>query len=133
VTKPDLIELSTDWHAALAVADRYTGVGNGADPVIARGRDVFAAFLLIANNEGRGYRWVGEMLGGDGYPDVSALIDATPEPSAEVMHAFRMLRTVLSAKDIERYSSFATANELFAKALQPRSVLDPSFDDESAE
>ena len=45
MSKPDLIELSTDWDTALRVADRYTGLGGegaldwSGESAVSEGRD----------------------------------------------------------------------------------------------
>ena len=83
MSKPDLIELSTDWDTALRVADRYTGLGGErADDqnFLEQGARLLAAILVIANQEGKSYRWVGDLLEDSDHADMKAIIE---EPSAD--------------------------------------------------
>jgi hypothetical protein len=81
VAKPDLIELSTDWDSALLVAGRYTGLGDSY--LIHESKEVLAALLLIANKQGRDYRWVGDAL--LDYRFVLEPIQRAPRDGAQVL------------------------------------------------
>ena len=130
MTKPDLIELSTDWDTALRVADRYTGLGGerGDDEkFLEQGARLLAGVLVIANREGKGYRWVGDVLEDSDYADIKAIIE---EPSADLAVAVQHLREIVSTEVPTRSRIFFIAYSLFSKALQPRSVLDPDIDED---
>ena len=130
MSKPDLIELSTDWDTALRVADRYTGLGGEADDdkyFLEQGARLLAGVLVIANQEGKGYRWVGDILEDTDYADIKAVID---EPTPDVEVAVEHLREIVSTEMVTRSQIFSTAYSLFAKAMQPRSVLDPDIDED---
>jgi hypothetical protein len=130
VGKPDLIELSTDWDTAPRVADRYTGLGgeSGEDKdFLEQEAQLLAGVLVIANQEGRGYRWVADVLEDPDYLDIKAIIE---EPSAVVEVAVQHLRKLVSADVRTRTRIFSIAYSLFSKALQPRSVLDPDIDED---
>jgi hypothetical protein len=129
VSKPDLIELSTDWDTALRVADRYTGLGGerGDDEkFLEQGARLLAGVLVIANQEGKGYRWLGDVLEHPDYLD----IDVVEESTAELEVAGQHLRELVSTDVPARSRIFSTAYSLFSKALQPRSVLDPDIDED---
>jgi hypothetical protein len=128
VTKPDLIELSTDWDTALLVADRYTGTGGGPNSdafFIEQGKRVLAAMLLIANKEGYGYGWIDEVLGERDLHRIKDEIERNRESSASYGLPVRMLSNALWSTDRERSGILSTAYLMFSKALQPRSALDP--------
>ena len=130
MSKLDLIELSSDWDTALRVADRYTGLrgGSGEDGNnLEQGARLLAGVLVIANQEGKGYRWIGDVLQDPDYLDMKAVIE---EPSAAVEVAVQHLRELLSTDVQTRTGIFSTAYSLLSKALQPRSVLDPDIDEE---
>jgi hypothetical protein len=130
VSKPDLIELSTDWDTALRVADRYTGLGGEADDdeyFLEQGARLLAGVLVIANQEGKGYRWVGDVREDTDYVDIKAIID---EPSADLEVAVEHLREIVSTEIQTRSRILSTAYSLFSKAMQPRSVLDPDIDED---
>jgi hypothetical protein len=130
VSKLDLIELSTNWDTALRVADRYTGLGGeGGDDryFLDQGARLLAGVLVIANQEGKGYRWVGDVLEDSDYADIKAIIE---EPTADVEVAVQHLRELVSTDVPARSRIFSTAYSLFSKALQPRSVLDPDVDED---
>jgi hypothetical protein len=130
VSKPDLIELSTDWDTALRVADRYTGLGGerGDDEkFLEQGARLLAGVLVIANQEGKGYRWLGDVLEDPDYLDIEAIIE---ESTAELEVAGQHLRELVSTDVPARSRIFSTAYSLFSKALQPRSVLDPDIDED---
>jgi hypothetical protein len=96
VSKPDLIELSTDWDTALRVADRYTGLGGerGDDEkFLEQGARLLAGVLVIANHEGKGYRWLGDVLEDPDYLDIEAIIE---ESTAELEVAGQHLRELVS-------------------------------------
>jgi hypothetical protein len=130
VSKPDLIELSTDWDTALRVADRYTGLGGERDNdeyFLEQGARLLAGVLVIANQEGKGYRWVGDVLEDPDHADIEAIME---EPTADVEVAVQHLRELVSTELTTRSRIFSTAYSLFSKALQPRSVLDPDIDED---
>jgi len=130
VSKPDLIELSTDWDTALRVADRYTGLGGErADDqnFLEQGARLLAAVLVIANQEGKSYRWVGDLLEDSDHADIKAIIE---EPSADPEVPLQHLREIVSTDVPTRSRIFFTAYSLSSKALQPRSVLDPDIDED---
>jgi hypothetical protein len=130
VSKPDLIELSTDWDTALRVADRYTGLGGERDNdehFLEQGARLLAGVLVIANQEGKGYRWVGDVLEDPDYVDIEAIME---EPTADVEVAVQHLRELVSTELTTRSRIFSTAYSLFSKGLQPRSVLDPDIDED---
>jgi hypothetical protein len=130
VSKPDLIELSTDWDTALRVADRYTGLGGerGDDEkFLEQGARLLAGVLVIANQEGKGYRWLGDVLEDPDHLDIDAIIE---ESTAELAVAGQHLRELVSTDVPARSRIFSTAYSLFSKALQPRSVLDPDIDED---
>jgi hypothetical protein len=130
VSKPDLIELSTDWDTALRVADRYTGLGGerADDPnFLEQGARLLAAVLVIANQEGKSYRWVGDLLEDSDHADIKAIIEEwSADPEVPLQH----LREIVSTDVPTRSRIFFTAYSLFSKALQPRSVLDPDIDED---
>jgi hypothetical protein len=112
------------------VADRYTGLGDerGDDRYfLEQGVRLLAGVLGIANQQGNGYRWVGDVLDDSDYADIKAIID---EPSAELEVPVQHLREIVSTKVPTRSRIFSTAYSLFSKALQPRSVLDPDLDED---
>jgi hypothetical protein len=130
VSKPDLIELSTDWDTALRVADRYTGLGGerGDDEkFLEQGARLLAGVLVIANHEGKGHRWLGDVLEDPDYLDIEAIIEKS---TAELEVAGQHLRELVSTDVPARSRIFSTAYSLFSKALQPRSVLDPDIDED---
>jgi hypothetical protein len=130
VSKPDLIELSTDWDTALRVADRYTGLGGeraNDQNFLEQGARLLAAVLVIANQEGKSYRWVGDLLEDSDHADIKAIIE---EPSADPEVPLQHLREIVSTDVPTRSRIFFTAYSLFSKALQPRSVLDPDIDED---
>ena len=130
MSKPDLIELSTDWATALRVADRYTGLGGEADDdedFLEQGAQLLAGVLVIANQEGKGYRWVGDVLEDSDYADIKAIIE---EPTADLEVPVQHLRELVSTEMQTRSRIFSTAYSLFSKAMQPRSVLDPDIDED---
>jgi hypothetical protein len=131
VAKPDLIELSTDWKTALLVADRYTGVGGGSDTnayFAERAKTVLASVLLIANKQAKGYGWVASVLA-DG--DDKQLLEITEGRNDALGLPFQHLRDILPADYRQSSSIVSTAYLMLSKALQPRSVLDPSIDEAS--
>ena len=130
MSKPDLIELSTDWDTALRVADRYTGLGGerGDDEkLLEQGARLLAGVLVIANHERKGYRWIGDVLEDPDYLDIEAIIE---ESTAELEVAGQHLRELASTDVPARSRIFSTAYSLLSKALQPRSVLDPDIDED---
>ena len=130
MSKPDLIELSTDWDTALRVADRYTGLGGErADDqnFLEQGARLLAAVLVIANQEGKSYRWVGDLLEDSDHADIKAIIE---EPSADPEVPLQHLREIVSTDVPTRSRIFFTAYSLSSKALQPRSVLDLDIDED---
>jgi hypothetical protein len=130
VSKPDLIELSTDWDTALRVADRYTGLGGErADDqnFLEQGARLLAAILVIANQEGKSYRWVGDLLEDSDHADIKAIIE---EPSGDPEVPLQHLREIVSTDVPTRSRIPFTAYSLFSKALQPRSVRDPDIDED---
>ena len=130
MSKPDLIELSTDWDTALRVADRYTGLGGerGDDETfLEQGARLLAGVLVIANQQGKGYRWVADVLDNFDHADTKAIIE---EPSADLEVPVQHLRELVSTDVPTRSRIFSTAYILFSKALQPRSVLDPEIDED---
>jgi hypothetical protein len=130
VSKPDLIELSTDWDTALRVADRYTGLGGerGDDEnFLEQGARLLAGVLVIANRKRKGYRWVGDVLEDSDYADIKAIIE---EPNDDLEVPVEHLRELVSTEVPTRSRIFSTAFSLFSKALQPRSVLDPDIDED---
>ena len=130
MSKPDLIGLSTDWDTALRVADRYTGLGGERDDdeyFLEQGARLLAGVLVIANREGKGYRWVGDVLEDSDYADIKAIIE---EPSDDLEVPVQHLRELVSTEVPTRSLIFSTAYSLFSKALQPRSVLDPDIDED---
>ena len=56
MSKPDLIELSTDWATALRVADRYTGLGceRGDEYFLEQGHGSLPAYWLSPIERARG-------------------------------------------------------------------------------
>jgi hypothetical protein len=130
VGKPDLIELSTDWDTALRVADRYTGLGGERaddENFLEHGARLLAGVLVIGNREGKGYRWVSDVLEDSDYADIKAIIE---QPSTDVEVAVQHLRELVSTEMPTRSRIFFTAYSLFSKALQPRSVLDSDIDED---
>jgi hypothetical protein len=130
VSKPDLIELSTDWDTALRVADRYTGLGGerGDDEnFLEQGARLLAGVLVIANRKRKGYRWVGDVLEDSDYADIKGIIE---EPNDDLEVPVEHLRELVSTEVPTRSRIFSTAFSLFSKALQPRSVLDPDIDED---
>ena len=127
MSNPDLIELSTDWDTALGVADRYTGIGGERDEhFLEQGARLLAGVLVIANQEGKGYRWVGDVLEDSNHADIKAIIG---ESNADLEVAIQHLREIVSMDVPTLSRTFFTAYSLFLKALQPRSVLDPDIDE----
>jgi hypothetical protein len=121
---PDLIEAATDWDNALAVADRYTGIGSGGvhgGYFLQQGKCVLAAALLIANKRGKGYGWIRHHLADQ---DVADLIDGECQGYET---AVQYLHSVTMTPDRERSGCFSTAYVLLSKALQPQSLLDPDL------
>jgi hypothetical protein len=111
------------------VADRYTGLGGerGDDKYfLEQGARLLAGVLVIANQEGKGYRWVGDVLEDPDHADIKAIIE---ESSADLEAPVPHLREIVSTDVPARTRIFFTAYSLFSKALQPRSVLDPDIDE----
>lgn len=130
MSKPDLIGLSSDWDTALRVANRYTGLGGerGDDKYfLEQGTRLLTCVLVIANQEGKGYRWVGDVLEDPDHADIKTIID---ESSADLEVPVQHLREIVSRDVPTRTRIFFTAYSLFSKALQPRSVLDPDIDED---
>jgi hypothetical protein len=90
VSKPDLIELSTDWDTALRVADRYTGLGCGGDEyLLEQGARLLAGVLAIANQAGKGYRWISDILEGPSDPGCADLLESGALQHPPLPHAPR--------------------------------------------
>ena len=92
-----------------------------------QGARLLAGVLVIANREGKGYRWVGDVLEDSDYADIKAIIE---EPSDDLEVPVQHLRELVSTEVPTRSLIFSTAYSLFSKALQPRSVLDPDIDED---
>ena len=92
-----------------------------------QGARLLAGVLVIANQQGKGYRWVGDVLEDSDYADIKAIIE---EPSDDLEVPVQHLRELVSTEVPTRSLIFSTAYSLFSKALQPRSVLDPDIDED---
>jgi hypothetical protein len=122
VSKPDLIELSTDWDTAVLVADRYTGLNDGY--IMEHAKQLLAAVLLIANKEGRDYASVNAALQNQWriLEPIQRQVRDGPKPETAV--AVEVLRGIWGRDDGERGDISATAYVLFLKAVEPRSAFD---------
>ena len=126
MSKPDLIELSTDWDTALRVADRYTGLGGqrGDDEnFLEQGARLLAGVLVIAHRKGKGYRWMGDVLEDSDYAAIKAIIE---EPSDDLEVPVEHLRELVSTEVPTRSRIFSMPTACSRRLYSPARFLIPT-------